>query len=264
MSALQIQKLRIDNCEQAIERSYFDWGSERTKGGQTEPDWAAASDGVRRHVALQGYLAYDGCPAQKDCSLSAADVCLSVGVNSRVTLFDVVRVLNRADEARPLLSRIPAEACLEEGTADEIEAAAYVIDLLAQPYMMGRGKATKILYKKRPAFIPVIDSVVGDFLWKSFPHRIKQSSPVHDVLVLYRELLIARSRTLKTVQVYAASRGLELTTSRLLSHLIWLGWQGNVDSFGFGPPITDVWQATGLAEARRLARDCWNVGWQER
>lgn len=26
-----------------------------------------------------------------------------------------------------------------------------------------------MLYLKRPGFIPVIDSVLGDFLWKNFP-----------------------------------------------------------------------------------------------
>ena len=48
---------------------------------------------------------------------------------------------------------------------------------------------TEILHKKRPGFVPVLDSVVFDFLWKNFPHVITQGSPTADVIGLCKTIL---------------------------------------------------------------------------
>ena len=113
---------------------------------------------------------------------------------------DAVRFLLRADQAEPLLAHIPDEALLENGTDEQIAAAGELIDLFDNAYQLGRGKVTKVLYLKRPGFIPVIDPVVGDFLWKNFPFLLRQSSSTERVLRVYQMLLQARTGVLDAVR----------------------------------------------------------------
>lgn len=240
MSELRVQTLCVPDCVAAIERGYYGWGQGRP-ADSPEPSWEDATPKQRHDIALRGYSLYDGYPAQRGNEISAAEICTSVGINSRVVLNDVVRFLVRADEARPLLARIPDDARLEQGTDDQIAAAGDLIDLFASAFEICRGKATKVLYKKRPAFMPILDSVVADFLWKNFPHDLRGNSPVDHVLRLYQQLLRERAPVLERTQTRLAGKGFRLSTSRVLNYLIWLGWRRNVGRAGFGAPITKVW-----------------------
>jgi hypothetical protein len=155
------------------------------------------------------------------------------------------------------LARIPDDARLEDATDDQLDAAAELLTLLEEAKQVGRGKVTKVLHKKRPAFIPIIDSVVGDFLWKNFPWLIDGEAKPGEVLTLFRTVLVARSQALASVQANLAAHGFPLTTVRVLDYLIWLGWRGCVDRSGLGPSLHDVWQAASTAEARRVAEESW-------
>ena len=256
MSAFTLQLLNISDCETAVERGYYDWGRGRP-ADSPEPDWDAASPEQRRQIALRGYELYDGVPAQRGNRLGRLEVYASTGINSRLILLDAVRFLLRADQAEPLLARIPDEALLENGTDEQIAAAGDLIDLFDNAYQLGRGKVTKVLYLKRPGFIPVIDSVVGDFLWKNFPFLLRQNSPAKDVLRVYQMLLQARAGVLASIRAGLAERGFALSAARLLSYLIWLGWRDHVDAYGFGRSLQTEWQAGSITEARAKAQESW-------
>jgi hypothetical protein len=255
---LRLQQLEFADCEAAIERAYFDWGSEWTKGVQ-HPDWTAATPDVRRRIALRGYNLYDGFPVQVGNEIGLFEIYASVGINSGVIANDVVRFLARANKARPLLAMIPDDARLEAGTDEQITAAAKLIELFSEASWIGRGKTTKVLYKKRPAFVPIIDSVVGDFLRKNFPYRLREVSPITDVLHFYRELLVARSQPLEHIKANLRKQGFLLSRSRVLNFLIWQGWRDRVDKFGVGPPIRKVWGALNLPDARSKACEMWEA-----
>lgn len=258
MTALRIQKMAIDDCEQTILRNYFDWGRGNATDSQ-EPSWDDADEATRAMLQRRGYDFYDGYPAQPGNDIGAAEIFVSVGINSRVILNDACRLLARAEPARPLLARIPDDACLEHATDDQLDAAAELLKLLEEAEYIGRGKVTKVLHKKRPAFIPVIDSVVGDFLWKCFPWVIDGAATQREVLTLFRTLLVGHSQALVAVRAHLATQGFRLTTVRVLDYLLWLGWRNRVDKFGFGLPITDVWKADGIGEAREKARQSWEA-----
>ncbi len=162
------------------------------------------------------------------------EVDASVGINSRVVLLDAVRFLRRAEQAEPLLARIPDGVFLENGTKAQITAAADLIDLFDSAYQVGRGKITKVLYLKRPGSIPVIDSVVSDFLWKNFPFLLRQNSSTALVMETFQLLLCDQASVLDAIRAEPVQRGFHLSAARLLSHLIWLGWRGHVDDNGFG------------------------------
>jgi hypothetical protein len=263
MTALTLQLLHISDCETAVERGYYDWGRGRP-ADSPEPDWDAASPGQRRQTVLRGYGLYDGLPAQRGNRLGPLEVYASTGINSRVVLLDAVRFLLRADQAEPLLARISDETLLEHGTDEQIAAAGDLIDLFDDAYQLGRGKVTKVLYLKRPGFIPVIDSVVGDFLWKNFPFLLRQSSSSRVVLQVYQLLLQTQAGALHSIRAGLAERGFRVSAARLLSYLVWLGWRGHVDAYGFGRSLQTEWQAGSVAEARAKVQEMWRRQLEER
>jgi hypothetical protein len=243
------------DCEDRIRRSYYDWGKDPE--GVVDPPWDDATPEQRETVLARGYSLYDGWPVPQDDQITALDAYVSTGISSRVLVFDTIRLLVRAEAARPLLQQIPPDARLQEATPAQLSAAANLIDLFSAAPHIGVGKSTKVLHKKRPSFIPVIDSVVADFLWKNFPHFIAQGSSWKAKLALYRDILLRHAEPLSEIREGIQSSGLHLTTARILSHLIWLGWQDQVDEFGFGPPIRKVWGADNLGEAKRQASKTW-------
>ena len=145
MTALHLQKLDVADCEAALERGYFDWGRGWAKDSP-EPDWDEASPQQRRAIALRGYGLYDGLPPQLGNRLGWLEIYASVGINSRVVVYDAVRFLRRSEEAQLLLGRIPDHTALEDGTESQIAAAADLIDLFGRESQIGRSKATKVLY----------------------------------------------------------------------------------------------------------------------
>ena len=150
---------------------------------------------------------------------------MPAGINSRVRSYDAVRFLRRSAEARPLLAEIPDRARLEDGSRHRLRLLPSLLTSLQREFQIGRAKATKVLHKKRPEFIPVIDSVVCDFLHRNFPHLLGEKPRTTDVLSLYKMLLEARSDALGRVQATLAQRGFALSTVRILDFLIWLGWR---------------------------------------
>lgn len=256
MTRLTIQRLHIPDCESAVQRSYFDWGRCWDEHSP-DPEWETASPDVKRRLMLRGYGIYDGWPPLYGNEVGLTEAYVSTGINSRVILIDTLRFLVRAEQARPLLERIPDQARLEEATDDQLAAAGALLDLFTSARYVGIGKTTKVLHNKRPAFIPVLDSVVCDFLCKNFPHRLSGTSSLRDCLVLFRDVLIAKGDALGEVQRTLAELGLIFSTARLLSHLIWLGWNQRVDEIGFGSRLTEVWQTRTLQEARERARQTW-------
>jgi hypothetical protein len=100
MTALTIQMLDVQDCEMEIERAYFYWGCEYIKtSGDKNPvpklNWETESTNVRRSIGLRGYYLYDGWPTIADDEVGATEVYVSIGINSGVLVYDVVRFLER-------------------------------------------------------------------------------------------------------------------------------------------------------------------------
>lgn len=130
MARLEIQKLRVEDCESTVVRAYYDWGR-GWDDSDAEPAWDAATAAQRHAIARRGFGLYDGWPIPRDDEIAALDAYVTIGINSFVVLYDVVRLLVRAERARPLLARIPPEARLETANDDQLAAAGELIALLA-------------------------------------------------------------------------------------------------------------------------------------
>jgi hypothetical protein len=236
-----------------VERAYFDWGRGST-ADSSEPNWGTAPPDLRRVITLRGYSLYDGWPPLPGDQIGPLEAYVSVGVNSRVILNDVVRFLVRAEAARPLFTEVPDHVRLEDAADSQIAAAGALIDLFTEASYIGLSKATKVLHKKRPNFIPIFDSVVADFLWKNFPHVLKEGSSTESLLHLFRRLLVARAQPLGCIRAALEERGFRLSSVRLLDFLIWSGWYQH-----FGQPFTQVWETASVSDARSKARQAWEA-----
>lgn len=254
MVSLSLQLLYLADCEEAIERSYFEWG-QVADNEIPRVEWAKATPAERDLLARRGYALFDGLPVLGGNDVGAPEVYFSVGISSRIILNDVIRILAHADEARRYLAAIPEDLDLAQATDEQVEAAGRLVDVFTAELHIGPAKATKVLHKKRPAFIPMLDSVVGDFLWKNFPYVLTQSAATGIVLSVFQLLLIAEASTLATVGANLRARGMRLTPVRLLDFLIWCGWKDN----GFGRPMNDLWGTASLGEGRRVARERWEA-----
>jgi len=92
-------------------------------------------------------------------------------------------------------------------------------------------KLTKIFYKKRPRFVPVIDSRVWTYYRqayllsvgrKQFPKKLPLAEKYFLILRLLRDDIRNSRREVEVIQDLMANEQKPMTLCRLLSHLIWI------------------------------------------
>jgi hypothetical protein len=258
MTDLRIQTLNLTDCECKIEQNYFDWGRERSKDDWVDPLWKDASDEQRKTIAMRGYSLYDGCPVPAGNEITSAEIWATAGFRSRMIELDAIRILARATTAIPFLARIPSDLQLELASDEHLDTAGELVRCFIA-YQINNAKITKVLHKMRPAFMPVLDSVVCDFLWKNFPHISKQSSPAEELFRLCQLILQTYLEPVEQIRHKLATNGYLLSNVRVLDWVLWIGWREQVDGYGFGKPIRGVWKASSLREARAKARAAWET-----
>ncbi len=105
------------------------------------------------------YPIYDSAPTFEDDELGILEITLSIMLSSGVTSEMASRLFLGRSKAKEWLELIPHELDLVNATSIDFENFGKLIDAL-QIHQFRLGRLTKILHKKRPRFIPVIDSVV--------------------------------------------------------------------------------------------------------
>ncbi len=90
-------------------------------------------------------------------------------------------------------------------------------------YNVGLSKATKILHKKRPLLIPILDNVVTEY-YDEGPlagRRFREGERLVEYLRRFRNDLESVGKEVRSIQVSLSNRGTELTHCRILEFLIW-------------------------------------------
>lgn len=211
----------LPDAEELIERQYFLWGQEWGKQA-LPPHWEDASPEQRRAIALRGYAMYDGLPAQPGDTIGPTECYYAVGMSARIVLFDVVRLIARADEVRPYLAAIPNNRRLEDATNEELEAVGKLFDVLDACHQIGIAKITKVLHKKRPAFIPVIDSLLMAWMCRNCFAAPRRYPSNPDLLPVFKDLLIDNAAALAPIHANICQRGFVITKARLLDFLLFI------------------------------------------
>jgi hypothetical protein len=128
-------------------------------------------------------------------------------------------VLGRRTEIERALRAIPLEASLTARSIPWLPLTR-LFDAFADIHGVGFSKMTKALYRKRPALIPILDSVVEAYLADEAPTGSFEARAT--ALVRGYKGDVDRNRSgLRELRRELAARGHELTEVRILDIVIW-------------------------------------------
>jgi Family of unknown function (DUF6308) len=155
-------------------------------------------------------------------SFAEIDLRLANRAGARISAGEIAAVLERRRKIERALRAIAFDASLL-GSGDTVPwlALRQLFDAFAGIRGVGLSKATKSLHRKRPALIPMLDSVVQKYLADDDPGA--QATFGERALALVRGYKsdVDRNRTALSTIRRQLGRGRELSEVRILDLLIW-------------------------------------------
>ena len=158
-------------------------------------------------------------------SLGESDLRLANRGGARISAAEIAAILERREEIERALREIRPDSSLAAATSS----IAWVpltrlFDAFADIPGVGFSKMTKALHKKRPALIPMLDSVVQEYLTRDEPEVASSGTFGERATALvrsYKRDLDRNRSALRRIQRELARREHRLTEVRILDLLIW-------------------------------------------
>lgn len=174
---------------------------------------------------LEVYSSYEAEEASGPRSFDESDLRLANRGGARISAAEIAAILERREEIERALREIHADASLATATSS----IAWVpltrlFDAFADIRGIGFSKMTKALHKKRPALIPMLDSVVQKYLTSDDPEVASSGAFGERATALvrsYRRDLDRNRSALRQIQRELASRDHSVTEVRILDLVIW-------------------------------------------
>ena len=173
---------------------------------------------------VRGYLeAWRFEPGDLSASFAESDLRLANRGGARISAAEIASVLERRRAIQRALREIPAHASLAVGTRSvPWLALTSLFDAFAGIRGVGVSKTTKALHPKRPALIPMLDSVVqrylhDDDLGADAPFGVRAVELARG----YKRDLDRNRACLTAVRRVLALQGHEISEVRILDLLIW-------------------------------------------
>jgi hypothetical protein len=176
-----------------------------------------------RVVLGLGAWAFDVGDPSEPSSFGESDLRLANRGGARISAAEIAAILERRPSIERTLRAIDPDASLAEGTNSvPWLPLRQLFDAFADIRGVGFSKMTKTLHRKRPALIPMLDSVVqrylaGDDLGAGAPFGERALKLVQG----YRRDLDRNRTAVRAVRQELATRSYELTDVRILDLLIW-------------------------------------------
>jgi len=170
------------------------------------------------------YQAYDLAPVAQDDILTEADIRVANAMIARMSPRVMAGIYARAPLINAALGEIPPSASL--AAPDDavpwlaVERLMRAMDGIPEVRL---ARQTKVLHKKRPALIPILDSVVQAYLRRVDGIR-RTGDPAHDAVDLTRSYKRELDENLKAIQALQRElrrRDIDLTECRLLDLFLW-------------------------------------------
>lgn len=177
------------------------------------------------------YAYYDDVPQGDPNSIEPVDVLATVGINSRLDTAEKVRTvhLGLSSSCKEILGRIPRDADLAvEGPAPVVE----LLRVAFQTKFVALSTATKVLHRKRPGLVPVLDTVVAAYylersnrpelvgkIYESNKPASLEAAPI--LLSSLQDDLIGSRSELEDLVKQLLTTGFEMTSLRALDILLW-------------------------------------------
>jgi hypothetical protein len=183
-----------------------------------------------------GYLNYDRAPVAMDATLTESDVRVANRFAARMSPAIVAGIMTRRGAVEAALRRIPPEASLsEDDVAIPWAALGELVAAFDGLSGVGLGRITKVLHRKRPALIPILDSVVVRFLasveGEPLPRRLLPADRAIALTRTYKREMDRNREALASLRAAMAAEGFDLTECRLFDIFAW--------SFPNGPVSPD-------------------------
>jgi Family of unknown function (DUF6308) len=179
-------------------------------------------------LALEFLAAYSGYEARDSTgpdSFEESDLRQANRGGARISAAEIAAILGRRREIEGALREIRSAASLAD-TASAIPwlPLTRLFDAFSDIRGVGFSKMTKALHPKRPALIPMLDSVVQAYLTRNdSATRSSGSFGEHATALVrsYKQDLDRNRSALRKIQRELASRDYRLTEVRILDLLIW-------------------------------------------
>ena len=175
--------------------------------------------------AYSAYEAYDSRDSSGAGSFDESDLRLANRGGARMSAAEIAAILERRPEIERALRNVDPLASLADAAASiPWIALTRLFDAFVDIPGIGFSKMTKALHRKRPALIPMLDSVVQDYLTTDDPAKVSAGTFGERATALVRSFKrdVDRNRSaLHQIQRELASGEYRLTEVRILDLLIW-------------------------------------------
>jgi len=174
---------------------------------------------------LQAYSGYEAGDSSRPDSFDERDLRHANRGGARISAAEIAAILERRREIDGSLRRIgPGESLTDTASSIPWIALTQLFDAFANIRGVGFSKMTKALHRKRPALIPMLDSVVQEYLTKDDPVTSSSESFGARATALvrsYKRDLDRNRSALDELKRKLATRDYRLTEVRILDLLIW-------------------------------------------
>jgi len=174
---------------------------------------------------LHRYSRYDGYDSSGPASFNEGDLRMANRSGARISAAEIAAILERRGEIERALRKVQPDASLADATSSiPWVVLTRLFDAFADIRGIGFSKMTKALHRKRPALIPMLDSVVQAYLSRDDPGTRSSESFGERATALVRSYKrdLGRNRSvLHELQQELASSTYQLTEVRILDLLIW-------------------------------------------
>jgi len=187
-------------------------------------------DKLERYFSSEFEL-FDRLPARPDNRVRLFDILASVLVNSMVNTSEKVSTIwNDRAGIEEALARIPRDAAL---LSDEVPWTALeeLLRAALEVKFVRLAVATKILHKKRPHLLPIVDSYLEKYYRSAYPDvtepGLDDVSRCMRIIRHFRDELNACRQDLEKLMEIPRRRRCRVSLVRLLEVLIWIEKEGS-------------------------------------
>ena len=174
---------------------------------------------------LASYSSFDAHSSSGPGSFDEGDLRLANRGGARTSAAEIAAILERRGKIERALRKIHPEASLADATSSvPWIPLTRLFDAFADIRGVGFSKMTKALHRKRPALIPMLDSVVQAYLTSDDSEQHSSESFAERATTLvrsYKRDLDRNRSALRGIQRELSSREYWLTEVRILDLLIW-------------------------------------------
>jgi hypothetical protein len=174
---------------------------------------------------LEAYSSYESYDFSGPTSFDEGDLRLANRGGARISAAEIAAILERRGEIEQALRKIHRDASLVGATGSiPWVPLTQLFDAFADIRGIGFSKMTKALHRKRPALIPMLDSVVQAYLTPDDPGTPSAGTFGERATALvrsYKRDLDRNRPALREIQAELERREYRLTEVRILDLLIW-------------------------------------------